>query len=390
MASACLPAELLAQAERSDGRSVSDRLEARILRGSRDAIALGGLRPMHSEEATPALSAASVGDQMTSPWRQAILLVCGAFGPARGEVRPYGPRAWDRLAGRLGEVGVDPAEILSMSAPEIERTLMIPAAEGERLRYLLARSGQLAIELERLESRGIWVTTLGDADYPVRLRQRLGTSAPPLLYGSGPRALPGSPGVAIVGSRDADAAALEFTERLAVKAAAEGLAVVSGGARGIDSASMSAAAERGATTSSASSPNHSSAGSGTATPEPARGRVAGARLAVPPLERFLRRRGHGSQQAHLCARGPRRRGERRCRRGRNRRCRRGAAGGLGPGLRACRRRGTRGQCRARQPGAIALPDEIDEEFQIGSLVGSEARTPAHAVRAAAPTLWGEV
>jgi len=42
MASACLPAELLAQAERSDGRNVSDRLEARILRGFRGDVATGG------------------------------------------------------------------------------------------------------------------------------------------------------------------------------------------------------------------------------------------------------------------------------------------------------------------------------------------------------------
>lgn len=42
MASACLPAELLAVAERTDGTSVSDRLEARILRGFADDIAVGG------------------------------------------------------------------------------------------------------------------------------------------------------------------------------------------------------------------------------------------------------------------------------------------------------------------------------------------------------------
>lgn len=42
MASACLPAELLAQAERTDATSVSDRLAARILRGSRGDVALGG------------------------------------------------------------------------------------------------------------------------------------------------------------------------------------------------------------------------------------------------------------------------------------------------------------------------------------------------------------
>lgn len=48
MASACLPAELLALAERSDATSVSDRLEERILRGSRGDIALGGLGRCHS------------------------------------------------------------------------------------------------------------------------------------------------------------------------------------------------------------------------------------------------------------------------------------------------------------------------------------------------------
>jgi uncharacterized protein YuzE len=42
MASECLSAELLAHAERTDGRSVSDRLGARILRGSRGDIAQGG------------------------------------------------------------------------------------------------------------------------------------------------------------------------------------------------------------------------------------------------------------------------------------------------------------------------------------------------------------
>ena len=42
MASACLPAELLAAAECSDGRSVSEHLGARILRGFGGDMALGG------------------------------------------------------------------------------------------------------------------------------------------------------------------------------------------------------------------------------------------------------------------------------------------------------------------------------------------------------------
>lgn len=50
MASACLPAELLAQAERTDGMSVSDRLGARILRGFRDATEMGGSGRCHSKK----------------------------------------------------------------------------------------------------------------------------------------------------------------------------------------------------------------------------------------------------------------------------------------------------------------------------------------------------
>lgn len=50
MASACLPAELLVQAECSDGRSLSDRFEARILRGVPQRHRSGGLGPMPFED----------------------------------------------------------------------------------------------------------------------------------------------------------------------------------------------------------------------------------------------------------------------------------------------------------------------------------------------------
>ena len=52
MASSCLPAELSAAAERSDGRSVSDRLGERILRGLRDDIAMGARPDAHRRSDT--------------------------------------------------------------------------------------------------------------------------------------------------------------------------------------------------------------------------------------------------------------------------------------------------------------------------------------------------
>ncbi len=44
------PAEFLSQAERSDGRSASKRLEARLLRGSRGDSAVGGSGRCHSKK----------------------------------------------------------------------------------------------------------------------------------------------------------------------------------------------------------------------------------------------------------------------------------------------------------------------------------------------------
>ena len=52
MASSCLPAELPAAAERSDGRSVSDRLGERILRGLRDDIAMWARPDAHRRSDT--------------------------------------------------------------------------------------------------------------------------------------------------------------------------------------------------------------------------------------------------------------------------------------------------------------------------------------------------
>jgi predicted Rossmann fold nucleotide-binding protein DprA/Smf involved in DNA uptake len=77
-----------------------------------------------------------------------------------------------------------------------------------------------------------------DAYYPSRLKQRLRTDSPPVLFGSGNRKLLGSQGIAVVGSRNASESDLSFATSLGSLAAAQGFSVVSGGARGIDEAAM--------------------------------------------------------------------------------------------------------------------------------------------------------
>ena len=182
-----------------------------------------------------------------SPDAQAIVLACSSLGlPPRDEVKPFGPRGWARLHAAIEASALgSPGALHGLTAAEIEAALRIDASDATRLATLLARSGQLAFELDRLQSRGIWVTTLVDETYPDVLRERLGPDAPPLLFGSGDRQALCAGGIAVVGSRDADADALAFTGRLATAAAAAGTAIVSGGARGIDQEAMRTAFAHG-------------------------------------------------------------------------------------------------------------------------------------------------
>jgi predicted Rossmann fold nucleotide-binding protein DprA/Smf involved in DNA uptake len=178
---------------------------------------------------------------------RAIVLSCSSIGlPRGGDVRPFGPRAWHRLAHRLTELGGQPGALVGMSLVDLRSLLGEDSADDvERLDGLLSRSGQLGFELERLATLGIWVRTTADADYPSRLRSRLGPDAPPVLFGAGEPPLLDRGGVAIVGSRDVDDAALDLTRRLAGAVARASEVVISGGARGVDQVSMTAAFESG-------------------------------------------------------------------------------------------------------------------------------------------------
>ena len=174
----------------------------------------------------------------------AIILLCTSLGAAPGSVRPVPPVAFARLTEQVRRQSFSGVrDLADLSADEIVRSLDVDADAAARYVRLLSRGGQLAFELDRLRSRGIWVVTIADDAYPARLRDRLGPGAPPVLFGTGPAELLDRGGVAIVGSREADPGAVSFTERLAIAVTAGGSQVVSGGARGVDAVAMRAAVE---------------------------------------------------------------------------------------------------------------------------------------------------
>lgn len=183
-----------------------------------------------------------------SPDAPAIILLCTSLGADRRAtgLRPLGPVTWSRLDEALRRHSFrGPRELIGLAAGEIARSLGVEQDVAAGYVRLLGRSGQLAFELDRLRSRGIWVATIADDVYPAVLRDRLGSWAPPVLFGSGPATLLGGGGIAVVGSREADDDAIAFSARLAAAVAAGGSSVVSGGARGIDAAAMRAAFDAG-------------------------------------------------------------------------------------------------------------------------------------------------
>ena len=98
-------------------------------------------------------------------------------------------------------------------------------------------------EIARVEKLGGRYLALGQGLYPSSLAEL--DDAPPLLTAKGDLKLLDNPMVALVGARNASAAACRFARQLAYDLGQQGVTVVSGLARGIDSAAHDGALESG-------------------------------------------------------------------------------------------------------------------------------------------------
>ena len=130
-----------------------------------------------------------------------------------------GPVSYRQLLARFGTAG--------------EALRAIPhLAERGGGRASVADAGAVEREIGATRALGARYLLMGDADYPALLDQMEG--APPALIVRGDVALAGRPCVAMVGARNASAAACRFARALAQDLGQRGAVVVSGLARGID------------------------------------------------------------------------------------------------------------------------------------------------------------
>lgn len=123
---------------------------------------------------------------------------------------------------------------------------MLPelSARGGSSRAIRVASEQEAhAELETARRRGAQFVGIGEPDYPAALRQIDG--APPLLAVKGDLNAFRAPALGIVGSRNASVAGAKFAAMIATEAGRAGFTVISGLARGIDTAAHRASLSTG-------------------------------------------------------------------------------------------------------------------------------------------------
>ena len=142
-----------------------------------------------------------------------------------------GPVSYRQLIARFG------------SAPAALDALPMLAARGGRRDFRPANPADVQRELAAIERLGARTLFVDDPAYPALLRAT--ETAPPMLIFRGDLALLSRPTIAIVGARNASAAACRFARGLAQQLTNEGAGVVSGLARGIDTAAHVGSLEGG-------------------------------------------------------------------------------------------------------------------------------------------------
>lgn len=149
------------------------------------------------------------------------------------------------LARRMLALFPDPRAIFGASPAQLQRVEGIGPTKSRTISAGLANSLDAATaEIERTRHAGVRLLALGAPDYPVLLGEV--PDAPLVLYVRGTLdASNATHTVAIVGSRRCTPYGSEQAERFATHLAQAGLTVVSGGARGIDSAAHRACARIG-------------------------------------------------------------------------------------------------------------------------------------------------
>ncbi|GBQ82350.1 DNA processing protein DprA [Acetobacter malorum DSM 14337] len=140
-----------------------------------------------------------------------------------------GPRTWRRLLSQYHT-----AEAALEALPRLPQRGRVP--------LVIPSQDSILREIEATLHMGGRILTLLDADYPFLLKEI--PDAPPVLSVLGDVAALSKPGIGLIGARNASSSGLRLAESLATELVEAGVSVVSGLARGIDTAAHKGALHR--------------------------------------------------------------------------------------------------------------------------------------------------
>ena len=177
---------------------------------------------------------ATIREPVQAPLAERMAWLALALTPGLGQLRVA------RAVAKMGSA----ERILTLPLTELE-ALNLPAASAQSI-YSGASMAEAEKEYKRVSEAGGSLITPADAAYPERLREIF--DPPVVLWLRGDASLLAWPGIAIVGTRQPTPYGAGMAQMLARDLAAHGLVVLSGMARGVDTAAHRGALEAGGKT----------------------------------------------------------------------------------------------------------------------------------------------
>ncbi|MDE7330400.1 MAG: DNA-processing protein DprA [Clostridia bacterium] len=166
---------------------------------------------------------------------KACLALCAKLFLNEG-VKPLEAREWSALSENLRGKGISSSAILGWGLNDFINNLGADGQFAERLFKLCSRAGRVFGKCKEYERAGICAVTADDGEYPAKLKDILGATKPPVLFCAGDLSLLKGEFAGYVGSREAQTEDISFARFAVQKTVERGYGVVSGGARGVDTA----------------------------------------------------------------------------------------------------------------------------------------------------------
>ncbi|HLX65363.1 MAG TPA: DNA-processing protein DprA, partial [Puia sp.] len=164
----------------------------------------------------------------------------------------FGAKSIHYVYNRLSRIGLKVSDLFDQNLSRLS-TLLPDIGHGKFSRADLASlhsidEGNLYMVYQKLKNEKVYIIGLDDERYPKVLIDRLGESAPPVLFCKGCLPLLHAESISIVGSRDVSDQGVALTKRIATRLAANGYNVTSGFAKGVDTSAHIGALESNGTT----------------------------------------------------------------------------------------------------------------------------------------------